>query len=234
MNCDLDRLFGPLARAIPTSPNESFVFSSETLPVPPAHMVTERLYIQKGGHAYESRFYTDALWFFAHKRTYRELALLILAIVFHPEPIRVQLELTHPASEIKNIFIEFDYQNTSAFVSSYITRPYRFEYFPDKTDRHPWVGLPIDRFDLPSFWLTNKEDNIGRQEEWNNRDTIIGFGNDRASVMLAQFLLDASRPQNKLNEYEFESDAGWRSLGRWSAEARLWLPGSAAWNPDEW
>ena len=232
MNCDLERLFGTLARAIPTSLNESFVFSSETLPAPPAHMVTERLYIQKGGHAYESRFYADALWFFAHKRTYRELALLILAIVFHPEPIKVQLELTHPASEIKLLVIQVD-QDTFAS-SGYTTRPHRFEYSPDKTDRHPWVGLPFDPIDLPCFWLTNKEDNIGRQEEWDNRDTIIGFGNDRASVMLAQFLLDASRPQNKLNEYEFEGDAGWRNLGRWSAEARLWLPGSAAWNPDEW
>jgi hypothetical protein len=47
-------------------------------------------------------------------------------------------------------------------------------------------------------------------------------------------LLNASRPDNPLNEYDLEGDGGSRSVGRLSAEVKLVLPGSDAWDPDQW
>jgi hypothetical protein len=71
-------------------------------------------------------------------------------------------------------------------------------------------------------------------EEWANRDTVRGFGTDVGSVRLAELLLNASQPDNPVDEYVFEGDGGIRKVGYLSAEAKLKLPGSMGWNPDAW
>src|SRR5690348_12877348 len=98
MNCDLKTVFGGAALRVPASVDDSFVFSSQTLPIPPVYMETERLLVRRTYHDYNGWYRADSLWFQAHKSTYKNFALLILAMIFHAEPNRVFLELTHPAS----------------------------------------------------------------------------------------------------------------------------------------
>lgn len=234
MASDLESLFAELANTIPIGVSDRFVFTSQVLPVPPPYLITDRLLLKKGAHDYDSNFRADVLQFHFHQETCRNLGLLILSIILHPEPAKVHLELTHPASDIKNLIIEFDHKSPDRIVSGYHYLPYDFVYSPNEVERHPWFGSCIDPSDLPKIYLTNLKRFVVTDEDWKQRDTIIGFGGDRGSVLFAELLLNAGRLQSKLNEYHLEGEAGVRGVGPMSAEVTLFLPGSFGWNPEFW
>ena len=234
MTCDLERMFGGIVGTIPTLPtgDDEFVFSTRTLPVPPAEMVTDRLILTKTTHNYYPAWRVDALWMQAHRRTCRQLGLLILAVVFHEMPARVHVALTHPSSDIKHLVIEFEYLPEDH--GGYLTRPYAFTYTPAETERHPWYRRPWSwRLpDLPVFVVTTVDDAVYTEEDWARRDTVRGCGSDAASVLFAELLLNAGRPENPVTEYELESEGGFRGVGEQSAELHLFLPGSPGWTDE--
>lgn len=235
MNCDLEHLFADLGAKLPASPDEDLALTSASLPRPPAHLATDLLYIEKSLHDYNGWFRADVVLFHAHKVTYRHLGLLILAVVFHTLPEPVEIELTHPASVIKRLIVESPYKGPADISSGYNTRPYVFDYWPEDTTRYPWP-YPLTPPELPCFYLENYDHVPGLtiDEEWAARDAVRGFGTDVGSVRLAELLLNASQPNNPVDEYTLEGDGGNRKVGYLSAEARLWLPGSFGWNPDAW
>jgi len=232
MSDDLERLFAELGANLPTSPHDEVALTSAVLPQPPAHLTSDQLYIEKGEHDYDGCFRADVVHFHAHKATYRQLGLLILAVVFHTLPDPVELTLTHPASAIKRLLVESPYKGPDDVGSGYNTRPYAFVYSPGAT---PWPS-PLTPVDFPCFYLTNYAYTPGMtvDEEWANRDTVRGFGTDVGSVRLAELLLHASQPDNLVDDYVLEGDGGYRQVGHLSAEAHLWLPGSVGWNPEQW
>jgi|GEM_PF-524173 len=233
MSCDLEQLFAELATRLPTSSEEEIRLSAATLPRPPVRLMTDRLYIGKGDHQYHPAFRADRVDFHADKATYRHLGLLMLSVVFHAEPEAVQIELTHPASAIKLLVVESPYKGADDIGLGYNTRPHVFSYWPGATSRIPWVP-PADLSKLPCFYLTNRDNTVGPSEQdWADRDTVRGFGTDEGSVRLAELLLNASQPNNLVDEYTLEGDGGCRGVGFLSAEARFWLPGSVGWDPDQ-
>jgi len=229
-------VFAALAARLPTSSEDELRLNAATLPRPPERLTTDRLYIMKGDHTYHPGWFrADGVHFHADKATYRNLGLLILAMLFHAEPEEVQIELTHPASAIKLLVIESRYNGPDDIGAGYNTRPYVFSYWPAATSRHPTWESPVDPSKLPCFYLTNRDDSVGdTEEERAQRDTVRGFGSDMGSVRLAELLLNASQPDNPVDEYVLEGDGGFRGVGYFSAEATFWLPGSAAWDPDQW
>jgi hypothetical protein len=235
MTCDLERFYGEVAAVLPTSEDEELRLSAATLPLPKTYLTTDRLYIVKGTHDYDGCFRAATVLFHAHKATYRQLGLLILAVVFHTMPEAVTVELTHPASAIKRLVVESPMKGPDDISSGYNTRPYVFSYHPEATTRYPWP-YPLTPVEFPSFYLTNYEYVPGMtvDEEWANRDTVRGFGTDVGSVRLAELLLNASQPNNPVDEYVLEGDGGNRKVGYLSAEAHFWLPGSIGWDPDQW
>jgi hypothetical protein len=86
-------------------------------------------------------------------------------------------------------------------------------------------------FDLPTFRLTNLKEFVVTDQDWAQRDTVIGFGNDVGSVKLAELLLRLGSPRNETNEVVLEGEGGFRGVGRFSAEGSFHLPGSFAWPP---
>jgi hypothetical protein len=191
-------------------------------------MVSDRIVIRKGSHQYNWDFRADALRIQAHRETYRQFGLLILAVLFHEQPAHVQLDLTHPASDIRHLVVEYVYSDE--YDSWYTSRPYFFRYYPDETDKHPWLHEDVAVADLPRFVLTTLEEEQYREDGWARRDTVRGFGSDRATVRLAELLLDAGRPDNPVQEYELEGEGGFRGVGVHSAEVSLYLPGSMGWD----
>jgi hypothetical protein len=236
MTCDLERLFAELGAMLPTDADEELALTSASLPRPPVHLTTDQLYIEKGIHDYNGYFRADIVLFHAHKATYRQLGLLILAVAFHTLPEAVEIQLTHPASAIKRLIVESPFAPPYDICSGYNRRPYVFSYWPAATTRYPWSDDPLTPVELPCFYLTEYESVAGLtiDEEWANRDTVRGFGTDVGSVRLAELLLNASQPDNPVDEYVFEGDGGIRKVGYLSAEAKLKLPGSMGWNPDAW
>jgi hypothetical protein len=235
MGCDLERLFGELAARLPTSEDEEMRLDAATLPHPPLHLTTDRLYIEKGLHDYDGVFRADVVLFHAHKSTYRHLGLLILAVMFHTMPEAVEIDLSHPATAINRLIVESPYKGPDEIQVGYNTRPYVFSYSPEATTRYPWP-YPLAPVELPCFYLTNYDYAPGMtvDEEWANRDTLRGFGTDVGSARLAELLLNASQPNNLVDEYAFEGDGGNRKVGHLSAEARFWLLGSAGWDLGQW
>jgi len=234
MTCDLERIFGGMMDTIPTSPvgDTAFIFSARTLPVPPPEMATDRLILTKTTHNWYPAWRVDAVWMQAHRRTCRQLGLLILAVVFHETPAWVQVTLTHPTSTVKQLIIEFEYLHEAH--GGYIARPYAFAYTPEETDRHPWGNRPWSGrlSDLPVFVLTNQEDLIMTPQDWERRDTLRVCGSDAASVLFAELLLNAGRPDNPVNEYQLEGEGGFRGVGEHSAEMRIFLTGSLGWTEE--
>ncbi len=236
MTAALEYLFGEVAEKVPTSGNEEIVYSAATLPRPPALIMTDQLYIEKGFHDYHPGWFrADTLLFHARKTTYRQLGLLIMAVVFHLEPTEVHIELTHPASAIKHLIIQSPYKGPDDLHPGYNTRPYCFLYSPHSTTRwFPWPEQHLDPAELPCFYLTNQKDCVGTEQDRVERDTVRGFGTDKGSVLFAELLLNASQPDNPLNEYDLEGDGGYRGVGYLSAEVKLWLPESPGWDPAQW
>jgi hypothetical protein len=227
---NLAHTFGELAHTIPTSLNEDFLFSAQTLPAPPLTVISDQLLIWKTYHGYLEYFRADLLCFQAHKPTYRQLAVLLLACVFHAEPSTVTIHLTHPASDIKKIIIESPYETGQPSSNEYRTHPDLFCYAPSEPGYFPWSDhLQLQPSDLPRFLLTNTEDFVVSDEDWKQRDILRGFGTDRATVRFAELLLNMSRPESLLNDCALEGEAGSRGVGRMSAEARLLLPGGNLW-----
>ncbi len=229
MKCELQRYLGELAKTLPTEQKKRFTFSDKDFPQIPDRLETDQLIIAKVNKAYNNSFKVDSLSFFANKASYQHLGLLILSVVFHPGGKRVHLELTEPTSDIKNLIIEYGGLTKRGF--AYRTRPDHFLFFPEKVDKHPWTYQNLNVFDLPLFNLTNLNEFLLTEQDWASRDTVIGFGNDDASVMLAELLLRFGSPANEGNEVVLEGEGGFRGVGRFSAEASFHLPGSSAWPP---
>ncbi len=181
----------------------------------------------------------DSLWFYANYSTYRQFALLTLSAMFHDKSTSIRLDLLHPASDIRHIMLEYnyrDYNDNSGWRGFYFPRPYlvRYRGWPIEEPVTFW-GQNLHMEDRLTFRLTNLEDAVATEEDYEQRDTIWLDGNDRAYASFAEFLLNIGRPEEPHGMYRIEGvgDAG-TFLGLWSAEARFILPGHSYWREDQW
>jgi hypothetical protein len=229
MHCDLATHFGPLSQRLPTRTDEPqpILLAGPTLPAPNLHLTSDQLIIHKRFHQYWPSYRVDALSFHAEPATYRQLGLLLLAVVFAAAPDRIQLELTHPASDIKHLLIDYPYRGRDPD-EGFVARQYGFPYVPALPAAYPWTHLPQgDPDEFPRFLLTNRAVTTVTDADWQARDTLLGFGFEAASVRLAELFLNIGLPHNPVNEYILEGEGGQRGVGIHSAEVRFLLPGSA-------
>jgi hypothetical protein len=229
MKCELQKYFEEMVSTLPTGERQKSTFSTKDFPQIPDRLETEQLVIQRGHHDYEGASRVDTLRFLAQKTTYQHLGLLILSVVFRPGGSRTHVVLTNSQSTVKNLIVEYKGFTQRGF--EYRTIPDHFFFFPGKVETHPWTHQHLDSFNLPTFRLTNLKEFVVTDQDWVQRDTVIGFGNDDASVRLAELLLRFGSPQNETNEVVLEGEGGFRGVGRFSAEASFLLPGSPAWLP---
>ena len=103
MTCDLEQIYGPFADTFPTvaDGNHYILLSKKNLPLPLERISTRKLIIKSVKHSYNDYYQSDLLWFQGTKQTYKQLAILICAVVFHPKLKSVHIDITHPASNIK-------------------------------------------------------------------------------------------------------------------------------------
>jgi len=233
MSCDLDRLFGPLEAQIPTSEDEEIFFlSAGNLPIPLAEMSTDRIVIARGYHEYLDYYRADLLTVQAEPKTYARLALLILAGVFHADPLNVELHLTHSASHIKRVAITYEGKIPDNWRAGYVRQPRAYGYEVAKLD--PYNLCHVDPHDLPCFYLGPESDSelLITVQDWDGRNVVNGFGRDTGCVRLADHLLNLSRTNPDYLELELEGFAGRGGVGPMSAEVSFWLPGHRNWTAD--
>jgi hypothetical protein len=106
MKRNLHDYFAEMARTVPVNENKSFTFTSQSFLGVPDQLEADQLVIRKT-HLYYEGSKVDRLQFFAPKATYREFGLLILSVVFRPQPSRVHVVLTNRSSNIKNLIVEY-------------------------------------------------------------------------------------------------------------------------------
>jgi hypothetical protein len=234
MNCDLENYFGDLASKIPTDEASEFIFSAEALPAPATRLLTDMLIVKKGKHFYESyvNSQADILHFQTHKHTYRQLGILILAKVFHYDLSEIHLQLGHPASDIKELVLDYEPEEQSlVFAPGYQIRPHLYTYWPQSIKEFPLADSSIPQRALPLFNLTNASNDVGGDEtEWNERDIVRCAGTDQGNILFASILLNLGRPQETCNEVSLEGDIGYGGVGLGSAEVKLCLPNSLGWS----
>jgi hypothetical protein len=109
-------------------------------------------------------------------------------------------------------------------------QPTSYKYWPIDQDKHPWLYQFSNAWDLPAVNLTRT---VGftrmSDEEWQDRDLLIGFGGIPGTIRMGQLMLDAGRPNDARDEYEMEGEIGFRGVAPGSCELRIWLHGSIAW-----
>ncbi|MEH1945026.1 MAG: hypothetical protein V7L01_33085 [Nostoc sp.] len=228
----LQNFFGKIASSLPTtSDSEPFIVTENSLPCPQQLISTAKLVVKKGVHQYGSWYQIDQLWFFAHKQTYRQLSLLILACIFSPHIGELELLLTHQQSDIKKIIVESQNLDIDTLTGGFYTKPFAFKYWPEvQSCLHPLHNLQVPDWDLPELLLTDEGDCCTTEEDWKNRSVIRGFGTPSGATHFAELLLNIGLPETENQEFYLESYVGNRSLAPGSAEARLWLPGGNYWD----
>lgn len=196
MECDLKKMFEYYRKNLPpVDSEEPFITTDGSLPIPKDTYNTSSLIIKRKEHVYGS-FKVDDLWFIAKKSCYRHLGLLILSCIFSTKE-QITINLRHPNSDVKRlkiISLNLDEENLTP---GFHEKPFAHSYWAAEVDTHPWIYSGLSRLDLPSLSLTNDDDFLLSQEHWNNRDVINGFGNNRASTLLAELFLNIGRGERK-------------------------------------
>lgn len=229
MTCDLEGYFGELGRSLPQDPAEdvSFVLTAENVPACPALIRSDQVVARGAGHDYGGLVVDVVDLVFAGRATCRQLGLLVLSSLFHPAPETIELELTNPTSEIRRLRVRFARPNPETALDYWAT-PTGLRYVPGQAERHPTPPWVTEH--LPEIQLTDQEEVESRLGFNATRDTVVGFGDDRATAWIAELLIDAGCEKSEVVEVDLESFAGFGGVGRQSAELRLWLPGSDFWD----
>ena len=235
MTCDLRRLYRDIVNELPnTDDDEPFLFTRDSIPPPPPSLSTDRMLLKKTGTTIESDHRVDGVTMLAEPATLRELALLILGVLFHPLPGTVELALVNPESDVRRMRVRFEHP-APGDVMGYWAAPTAFGY---------WVGSPFpllgeitDTRARPWMRLTAADEMggpYGGDDEtwWRERDTVVGFGDDGASVAaVARLLLDVAVFDWPRGEYQLEGPIGNGALDPRTADLRIALPHSELWDP---
>ncbi|MEL6332849.1 MAG: hypothetical protein AAFQ76_09695 [Cyanobacteria bacterium J06626_26] len=223
---ELSEIYGALASTIPQNQNSEPGFlslSEANLPRPPKVVSITSLCITRGYHFYNDTP-VDQMAIEIDRPTCAHLGLLILSCLFHPDPKRTVVRLTHKRSTIKELRIDYDWTANHDY-PGYVARPFRFNFYPQPQERHPWLYTAIDTRELPIVTLTNRDEMITSHEQLSDRDVALGFGCFRGAALFAELLLNASLNDSPELEYRLEGELGVRGVGPGSSELTLWLPG---------
>jgi hypothetical protein len=213
---------------------KEIIFDKNALPPAPVVVSTAEIYITSAYHIYEDLYRVRSIWIQCRQETCRYLGLLILSNILNPTLSEVTLTLRHKYSTFKRLIIR-PYRSHTA-PNGYLERGVSFEYEHSVVERYPWISLHprINIEDLPCFFLPIGDERKSSDDTHHEHDTIFGFGSDRGSLLLAQFLLDIGLGKESNPIYDLEGEAGNRGCGPLSAEAKFILPGSDAWNESLW
>src|SRR5262245_57650164 len=155
-NCDLAKYFGALASQAPdkVSEGQCLVFHPGVFPVYPETLSSDRIIIKKLVHDYNSWYRADLLWMNIDPSKARELAVFLLACIFHGPVEMTTLALTHPESDIRRLIIRPRKPVLEDPPPGLSLAPFTFSYSPSEVSRHPW-SQSVDKFLLPLLALSN-------------------------------------------------------------------------------
>lgn len=228
--CDLERVYQAVLEDCVQKPlvqKNSVVLSATVLPPPPETLATEQLICLKG-QIVGSGVPQDIVQLFAKPKTFQLVGLWILSMIFHENPHRSTLALRHEGSEIARITT--DYKNGGDYwgqdTPGYTATPTSFDYHPQRLGVYPWAEERIPDTERPILLLTNQQEMVFDLDAAGQRDTIIGFGCDRAAVRFAKLCLDLGNAENADTEVTLEVG---RDVDHRSSNVQLITPQTQRW-----
>ena len=180
----------------------------------------------RSSRVYHPAIRYEGLEFIIDKQSARHLSLLVLWSVLKDSSADIVVNLTHAVTVIKRLVIRSVPVVASSSKAEFAVRS--FEFVPREFGKHPWVQDQLPPEALPYFLLSNAEDSVVDVDS-EILDHLIITGSLDGMLNLAEFLLSIGMPQFTRNEYDLESECGFRGVGPGSCEVRLSLPGSLAW-----
>lgn len=225
---DLAEVYGEVGSQLPRRADEDWeiVFSRENVPQPPPELSTSRFWFRRPGLKFYDNYPVPVVDVCIDKEGCRLLALLILARVLYPYPEVVDVHLSHHDMQLDLLKLRVenpwpDYRSTPESLT-YYTNPV--------TEKHPpWTKHGVPPSELPKVEISTRDElgPMGREGPWPaGCDTVRGFGVDRASVRMAELLLNLALEDSVIDEVQFWSLFYYRSVAVGSAELVIWLPGS--------
>lgn len=158
---------------------------------------------------------------FAPRDALRALGIVVFSALFADSGSKVEISLTHPASDVQVLRLITPEHGMRLRV-----QPTSYEYWPSDHDKHPWIHESTDGWGLPWVNLTRSEGFTRLSEdEWQDRDLVIGFGGIHGTIRMGQLLLDAGRDNDARDEYEMEGEIGFRGVPRAAANSGSGCPG---------
>ncbi|WP_108879451.1 hypothetical protein [Anderseniella sp. Alg231-50] len=228
--CDLERIYQDVLKDFVQKSlvqKKSVFLSASALPSAPETLATDQLICLKG-QAVGPGVPQDIVQLFAKPMTFQLMGLWILSAIFHEHPHRTTLELRHEGSEIVRITTDYKYDGNywRQDMLGYSATPASFDYRPQRLERYPWTKEKVPDTELPILLLTNQQEMVFTLEEAANRDTIIGFGCDRAAVRFAKLCLDLGHEENTETEVTLEIGRG---VDHRSSNVQLITPQTQRW-----
>lgn len=227
---DLLRLFEDLRRKLPVSPDGEIVLEPRDLVLPTVEIEAAEIVVLKRESYYDGTYTVwriDRPTICLSVEASASFGLLLLAAVLSPNPISVDLRLTHPSTELRLIRVV----SPAPAAVGLRTTQMQFSYVPSDPQRHPWEPEgAIAPWDYPSLCVM-VDDKRSAHPETGVRDVLRGFGSAAGMSRLAQLFLDASRPTTRQAEFDLECEGGFRGVSPQSAELKIVLPSSEVWPP---
>jgi hypothetical protein len=232
---DLSEVYGELASLVPKREDEEIVLSRDNIPEPPAAISTSRFGFRRPGLKFYDNYPVPRASLCIDRGGCALLALLTLARVFYPEPEAIDVHLTHHDMQLDLLRLKVtdDWPAYRCIPESftYVAKSQRSKNTEESGGSHilhpDWTENAVSPLELPMVEITTR-DELGtvHGRPWpEGYDTVVAFGSERASVRMAELLMDVALEDHTIDEVQFWSLFYYRSVAVGSAELVIWLPG---------
>ena len=233
---DLSEVYGELAGLLPKREDEEIVLSRDKIPKPPGALATTRFWFRRPSFKFYNNYPVPGASLCIDREGCALLALLILARVFYPEPEAIEVRLTHHDMQLDllRLRVTDDWPAYRRIPESftYVAGSLRSKNTEESGGSHIlhpcWTENAVPPSELPMVEITTR-DELGTVDgrPWpEGYDTVVAFGSDRASVRMAELLMDLALEDHAIDEVQLWSHFYYRSVAVGSAELVIWLPGS--------
>jgi hypothetical protein len=231
---DLSELYGELASQLPRQEGEELLLSRDNIPRPPNEVTTTRFWFRSPAFKFYDNYPVPRADLCIDKKGCALLALLILARVLYPEPEAIDVHLTRHDMQLDllRLRVADDWPDYRCIPESftYVAEPLLSTNSEESGGSHiihpRWTENAVPPRELPMVEITTR-DELGTVDgrSWpEGYDTVVAFGSDRASVRMAELLMNLAREDHVIDEVQLWSLLYYRSVAVGSAELVIWLP----------
>ena len=239
---DLAEVYGELLNKLPAHEDDEFIFSRENVPRPPSELSTSRLWFRRPGFKFYNSYPVPAVDICIDKEGCSLLAVLILACVLHPDPESIDLHLVHHDMQLDLLRLRVtdtwpDFRSTPESFSYIAESPVSKnpKGMGSEILHPPWTENGAPPSELPMVEITTRDElgTSGKSHWPEGCDTVVAFGSRRASVRMAELLLNLALEDHIIDEVQFWGLFFYRSVAVGSAEFVIWLPGGFGFDDED-